>query len=209
MKHQKIFNFKFKKKNDEFNFYINSTNYDAYHGILNKNNKNIFLSGPKKSGKTLLSNIWLTKNKAIKYKNNFDFIIDNYTNLLIEDIDYNSNQEKLFHILNHCHLNNLNIMITSSLKINEINFNLNDLTSRLKSLNYFKINQPDDDMLLNILTKLFTEKQFVINSLEIFQYILKRANRSYLEMFTIVEKLDTLSLEKKRQLTIPLIKEIL
>ncbi len=67
----------------------------------------------------------------------------------------------------------------------------------------------DDDMLLNILTKLFTEKQFIINSHEIFNFILKRANRSYEEMFNIVQKLDTLSLEKKRQLTIPLIKEII
>ena len=64
-------------------------------------------------------------------------------------------------------------------------------------------------MLLNILTKLFIEKQFIINSHEIFNYILKRANRSYEDMFRIVNKLDTLSLEKKRQLTIPLIKEIL
>ena len=64
-------------------------------------------------------------------------------------------------------------------------------------------------MLLNILTKLFIEKQFIINSDEIFSYILNRANRSYEDMFEIVNKLDTLSLEKKRQLTIPLIKEIL
>ena len=64
-------------------------------------------------------------------------------------------------------------------------------------------------MLLKILTKLFVDKQFVINSNDIFPYILKRANRSYEEMIFIVEKLDSLSLEKKRQLTIPLIKEIL
>ena len=64
-------------------------------------------------------------------------------------------------------------------------------------------------MLLNILTKQFVDKQFVINSYEIFQYIIKHSNRSYLNMINIVNKLDTLSLEKKRQLTIPLIKEIL
>ena len=64
-------------------------------------------------------------------------------------------------------------------------------------------------MLLNILTKLFIEKQFIINSFEIFDYILNRANRSYDNMIKIVKELDTLSLEKKRQLTIPLIKEIL
>ena len=74
---------------------------------------------------------------------------------------------------------------------------------------FLYIHQPDDDMLLNILTKLFIEKQFIINSFEIFDYILNRANRSYDNMIKIVKELDTLSLEKKRQLTIPLIKEIL
>ena len=64
-------------------------------------------------------------------------------------------------------------------------------------------------MLINILTKLITDKQFIINSEEIFKFIISRSHRSYEEMFNIIEKLDDLSLEKKRQLTIPLIKEIL
>ena len=64
-------------------------------------------------------------------------------------------------------------------------------------------------MLLNILTKLFVDKQFIINSNDIFEFIIRRANRSYEEIINIVNKLDKLSLEKKRQLTIPLIKEIL
>ena len=64
-------------------------------------------------------------------------------------------------------------------------------------------------MLIHVLTKLFIEKQFIINSHEIFQFILKTANRSYEDMYYLVKKLDTLSIEKKRQLTIPLIKEIL
>jgi len=83
------------------------------------------------------------------------------------------------------------------------------LISRLKTFSYLRINQPDDDMLINVLTKLFVDKQFIINSKDIFQFIIKKTNRSYDNMIEIVKKLDTLSLEKKRQLTIPLIKEIL
>ena len=40
-------------------------------------------------------------------------------------------------------------------------------------------------------------------------YIFVRVNRTYYDIYLIVEKLDKLSLEKKRQLTLPLIKEIL
>ena len=59
------------------------------------------------------------------------------------------------------------------------------------------------------LTKLFYEKQIIIKNKEIFDYIFLRVNRTYYDIYIIVEKLDKLSLEKKRQLTIPLIKEIL
>ena len=44
---------------------------------------------------------------------------------------------------------------------------------------------------------------------DIFEYILRRVDRTYDGIYDIVSKLDVLSLEKKRQLTIPLIKEIL
>ena len=64
-------------------------------------------------------------------------------------------------------------------------------------------------MLINILTKLFVEKQFIVNSKDVFQFIIKNTNRSYDNILDIVKKIDILSFEKKRQLTIPLIKEIL
>ena len=208
MKKQKTFNFNFIYKDSDINFYINKTNESAFRGIHNSNNS-IFLNGPSKSGKSYLANIWLKKNNAIMFKNNFKDIINLKQDVYIDNINSNYDQEKLFHILNHCKLYKLNILITSRLEINQINFDLKDLVSRLKTFFYLKINRPDDDMLINILTKLFVEKQFIINSQEIFQFILKNANRSYEEMFNIVNKLDTLSLEKKRQLTIPLIKEIL
>ncbi len=208
MNKQQIFNFNFNKLNN-LDFYVNDTNKDAYNLINNAENTNIFLKGPKKSGKSILSKIWLKKNNAIEYNNNIETIINNKKNILIEKIDKSLNEENLFHILNHSKLNNLSILITSILEIDEINFSLIDLISRLKTFTYCKINQPDDDMLINILTKLFIEKQFIINSEEIFQFILKNAKRSYQDMYLIVKKLDALSLEKKRQLTIPLIKEIL
>ena len=209
MNKQKIFNFDFSNNNSNLDFYVNKTNIDAYNLINSSNNFNIYLKGPKKSGKSILSNIWLKINKGIIYENNFNYIINNKKNLLIDNINNLLNQEELFHMLNHYNSNNLKVLITSHYEINEIDFSLNDLTSRLKTFTYSKINNPDDDMLIHVLTKLFIEKQFIINSHEIFQFILKTANRSYEDMYYLVKKLDTLSIEKKRQLTIPLIKEIL
>ena len=64
-------------------------------------------------------------------------------------------------------------------------------------------------MLLNILTKLLVDKQFIISTTDIFDFIIRRIDRSYESVNNTVDKLDILSLEKKRQLTIPLIKEII
>ena len=209
MNKQDIFNFNFNTISNEFNFYTNSTNIDAFNGILKLIDNKILLHGPKKSGKSYLGNLWLNKFNAVLFKHNFDFIINNQINVFIDNIEDFKDEEKIFHIINHCSLNNLSLLISSSLHINDLKFNLKDLKSRINSFTYLKIYKPDDDMLLNILTKLFIEKQFIINSHDVFNYIIKNANRSYEDIFNIVKKLDTLSIEKKRQLTIPLIKEIL
>ena len=206
---QKSFNYQFNNNNfNESNYFVNQTNFHAFNSIINNNFNLSFLYGPKKSGKSFLSKIWLKKNSAIELKNNYEFFLNNDVNVLIDDLLY-FNQENIFHIVNNCILKNLKLLITSRKKINEIDFKYKDLSSRLKTFSNFEIKQPDDEMLIVILTKLLLEKQFIINTNDIFEYILRRVERSYLGIHEIVSKLDILSLEKKRQLTIPLIKEIL
>tara|TARA_E500000075_G_scaffold15856_1_gene12616 strand:- start:280 stop:864 length:585 start_codon:yes stop_codon:yes gene_type:complete len=193
---------------NEINFFVNKTNFHAFNRLINQESTFSFLYGPKKSGKSFLSNIWKNKYNAIKLSNNFEELIKKKDNILIDDL-YFFDQEIIFHLVNYCILNNLRILITSPYKINDINFKFNDLPSRLKTFSFLEINKPDDEMLLTILTKLLVDKQFIVNSNDIFEYILRRVDRSYKGIYDIVNKLDILSLEKKRQLTIPLIKEIL
>ena len=205
---QSSFNYQFNDNLNEFNFFVNKTNFYAFNILINNKNQSSFLYGPNKSGKSFLSQIWLKKNDAIQLNSNIEFPIQNKKNLLIDDI-LSFKEETVFHLVNNCILNNLKILITSNSKINDITFKFNDLTSRLRTFTYLEINQPNDEMLLTILTKLLIDKQFIIKSHDIFNYILRRVDRSYEGIHKIVNKLDILSLEKKRQLTIPLIKEIL
>tara|TARA_X000000950_G_scaffold115942_1_gene145598 strand:- start:125 stop:751 length:627 start_codon:yes stop_codon:yes gene_type:complete len=205
---QKIISYTFTDNMNEINFFVNKTNFHAFNRLINQESTFSFLYGPKKSGKSFLSNIWKNKYNAIKLSNNFEELIKKKDNILIDDL-YFFDQEIIFHLVNYCILNNLRILITSPYKINDINFKFNDLPSRLKTFSFLEINKPDDEMLLTILTKLLVDKQFIVNSNDIFEYILRRVDRSYKGIYDIVNKLDILSLEKKRQLTIPLIKEIL
>jgi len=210
MSYQKIFNYQFSSKINYENFFVNLTNQTAYDlTILDNFDQNIFLFGPKKSGKSFLASIWKDKNNAISYNNNFSTIIKTKKNVVIDDVLGKSSDENLFHVINHCKLNNLKIYFVSSININTYDFMFRDLHSRLREFFYLEIKSPDDEMCKMLMVKLFSDKQIIIKNKEIFDYIFKRLNRTYFDIYIFVEKLDRLSLEKKRQLTIPLIKEII
>ena len=210
MTHQDYFNYNLKEIRDSSNFFVNSTNLNSYNIVINDNTiKNIFLKAPNKSGKSHLINMWVKNNNAILYKSNLKDIIDLKKNVAIDNLFVKIEEENIFHIINHCKNENLKILITSNLDINEYNFKLTDLESRLKTFYHVSILNPDDEMVKIILTKLLYEKQFIIKNPEIFDFLVKRIERSYQSIYNIVYRLDKFSLQKKRQLTIPLIKEIL
>ena len=195
---QNFFNYKFSENKDEDNFYVNNTNLESFNVIINPLfDQNIFLFGPIKSGKSHLANIWKEKNDAIFYNDNFDRIIQIKKNLVIDNIFKVLSEELIFHLINHCKSFNLKILITSAVQLNKYNFRLQDVYSRLRSFYHTKIYNPDDDMCKIIMTKLFHEKQIIIKNIEIFDYILNRASRTYEDIYSLVQKLDKLSLEKK------------
>ena len=210
MSFQKIFNYQFSSIKEYENYFVNQTNEKAYDlTMLDVLNQNIMLFGPKKSGKSHLASLWGKKNKAIIYNNNISRIIDAKRNVVVDDFLGISSEENLFHLINHCKLNNLKIYFTSSININTYNFKFKDLYSRLREFLYLEIKSPDEEMCKMLMVKLFSDKQIIIKNKEIFDFIFKRLNRTYFDIYIFVEKLDRLSLEKKRQLTIPLIKEII
>lgn len=207
---QRYFNYNLKPQLKIEDYFVSSSNMESYN-ILIKNYKsnNIFLYGPKKSGKTHLGLIWKDQYKAIIFNNNLETILNNKKNIFIDNIFQNIIEEDIFHIINHCYSYNLNLLVTSNIFLNYYQFKLEDLSSRLKTFINIKIDLPDDNLLVNLMTKLFNDKQIIIKNPELFNYILKRVNRSYEKIFLLVEKIDNLSLEKKKQLTIPLIKNLM
>ena len=207
---QTFFNYNLKTELNIDNFIVSSSNVNAFQILINQNfSKNIFLYGPDKSGKTHLGLIWKKNNSALLYNNNLTDLINNKKNVFIDDLFHNLDEEEMFHIINHCNNNNLKILITSNQKLNNYNFSLKDLSSRLKIFDSASIDLPDDKLLMNLMIKLLSDKQIIIKNADIFHYILKRVHRSYEKVFLLIENIDKLSLEKKRQLTIPLIKDLI
>ena len=210
MNEQIFFDFKTNSLLDINNYFVNKTNAKAFSLISNRNFlENIILVGPRKSGKSHLANIWKNNKNALIFENNIDEIISQNKNVLIENLFYDIDEEKIFYLINHCISNKLNVLVTSDIDLYEYNFNLPDLLSRLKIFNYVSINKPDDEILVNVLTKLLMEKQFIIKNKDIFEFLLKRVNRTYEDVYNLVNKMDKISLEKNRKLTIPLIRELI
>ena len=81
MSNQKIFNYQFSSNKDLQNYFVNHTNQKAYDmTVIDNFDQNIFLFGPKKSGKSHLANLWKRINNAIMYNQNLSSIIKNKQN---------------------------------------------------------------------------------------------------------------------------------
>ena len=207
------------KNNQNFNyddFYVSKSNYFAFQLIekwpkWEKNILNIY--GEKFSGKTHLSNIFLSKNKGIKLdENNINneifkklklyenIIIDNYRNIADENLMYS--------IFNLVDQDNKYLIINSIKPINEIVFKLDDLKSRSKNCLFAKIDQPDDDLMFAIILKSFSDRQIQVDK-KLIDFIIKRIDRSYGKIADFIYKVDELSLKKKKAINLKIIKEIL
>ena len=57
--------------------------------------------------------------------------------------------------------------------------------------------------------KLLHDKQIIIKNPEIFNFILKRISRTFEDIYLLVDNIDKLSLKNKKELTIPLIKDLI
>ena len=207
---QSFFNYNIRPNFSLNDFFVGSANIEAYNLLINtKKINNLFLVGPPKSGKTHLSFIWQKKFNGIIYNNNINQILENKSDIIIDNIFNNINEEEIFHIINHCSAINCKILVTSNIGLNEYTFQLKDLSSRLKTFINVNINLPDDELLVNLMTKLFHDKQIIIKNPEIFHYIIKRVHRSYDKIFHLIDKIDNLLMKKNKQLTIPIIKELI
>ena len=207
---QSFFNYNLRPNFSINDYFVGKSNIEAYNLLINnKNIDHLFLVGPSKSGKTHLAFIWQKKFNAIIYDNNIKQILENTSNVIVDNIFDNINEEEIFHIINHCSSVNSKILVTSNIKLNEYTFQLKDLSSRLKTFININIDLPNDELLINLMTKLFHDKQIIVKNPEIFHYIIKRVHRSYDKIFHLIDKIDNLLMKKNKQLTIPIIKELI
>ena len=214
---QLVFEFPFKTKYYEQDFYVSSNNFSAYKLIESWPNwpgKWLNVFGARGSGKTHLSKILEKKIKTVKLIEAEN--IDNKTIERLEDFEcliidnYNNNiKEELFYsILNQSKQLENYIVVNTIPSIRKFNFVLKDLESRINSFVYIGIELPTDDLLQVIISKSFSDRQISLNP-KISDYIIKNVERSYEKMFKFLKDIDEMSLSTGKSININLIKKVL
>ena len=213
---QLIIKFDYEKNFKDDDFYVSKSNKNTFDLLNNwpKWEKNFLnITGDKYSGKTHLINIFIKKFKGIKL--NAKFLRDEdlsqikiYENIILEDLSAKVDEKLVYSLFNIIDIDNKFIIVTSDNPITDIDFSLVDLKSRTKNFIIQKIEKPDDDLMFALILKNLSDRQILINE-KLINFIIKRIDRSYSNIFNFIYKIDELSLKKKKPIDFKLIKEVL
>ena len=208
--------FPFKANYFKEDFYVSTNNFNAYKLIEDWPkwpSRYINIFGPPGCGKTHLANIFKKKInsffiKASQLNNNSLALIKLKECLIIDDYKNNIEEFFFYSLLNQTHQSNQYIIINSLESIKTLPIMLKDLKSRFDNFIDIGIELPTDDLIRVILSKNFSDKQVKIES-KLLEYILKNINRSYEDIFDLIDKVDSLSLSTGKSININLIKKVL
>ena len=214
---QLVFKFPFSKKYYQQDFFVSGNNFSAYkliEGWPTWPGKWLNVFGASGSGKTHLAKILEQKIEKIKLINANsvnDKIINDLNNLdclIIDSFNNNIDEKLLYSILNQSKQLDNYLLINSIPSLKNINFELEDLKSRINSFLYIGIELPSDELLKVIISKILSDKQISINP-KISDFIINNVERSYEKMIKFLKDLDELSLSTGKSININLIKKLL
>ena len=213
----------FKTFKNRENFIISKCNEEAVRLIENssfwQNKRKInsipaaIIFGPKGSGKTHLSYMFKEHNRCEYLSSLSGFNLDKIEEgkkFILDDFIPGENypSELVMHFLNRVTYQDGSVLFLSNLSPSNMSWKLDDLNSRIRSLISSKIHLPDDVLLYSFMVKYSNDKKLLINDKQLL-YILKRLNRNFGSVISVIDKLDIYSLEIKEKISYKIIKTIL
>jgi len=213
----------FKTLKNRENFIVSECNQSAVKLIDNidlwKNSKRInsipaiLIHGPPGCGKTHISSIFeqqnscitlssiITKDISLAEKGN-NFIIDNFFP------GTSFSPEIVMHFLNEVTYNYGSVLFLSRFSAFDMQWELDDLNSRLRSIMSCEIKLPDEILLYSFLVKYADDKKLILTDKQCI-YIIERVERSFETIIKIIDNLDRVSLEIKKKLTFDNIQDVI
>ncbi len=114
----------------------------------------------------------------------------------------------LFNLFNMCLIDDKKMIISSESSINELDIKLEDLKSRLNTIVPNEFPHSVDDEKRELIQLELSLRGLVIKKREL-DYIFHHHSRDLDNLLTLADKLDRLSLEKKKSISINLIKDLI
>ncbi len=213
---QLVFKFPFKTTYYEKDFFVSSSNFEAYKLIESWpkwSSKQINIFGPSGCGKTHLINILSKKLKLLtinakKFDETINNLVEKFDCIVIENYNKNINENILYSFINQVKQFNKIIIINSSTSLKNFKIDLVDLKSRLSSFLEIKIDLPTDDLIRVIILKTFSDRQIDLGVKNL-EFIIKNIERSYDKIFKFTKDIDNISLSTGKSININLIKKVL
>ena len=172
------------------------------------------LVGPAGSGKSYLAAIWQDMSGAplcdhpaklvsIMADRNVNFVV-------LDKIDgaFDWPEDTLFHLFTRCDIESGGLLILSEQPVAQMHWDLADLHSRMRGVAMASIDLPDDALVYALLEKHFADRQLLAPP-AMLRYLVRRMERSFDAVQTVVVALDRRSIADKRPLSVGLARRVL
>ncbi|EFO29655.1 ATP/GTP-binding protein [Roseibium sp. TrichSKD4] len=120
--------------------------------------------------------------------------------VVVEDAHQGVNETALFHLLNAARQAGVLVLITSRTWPATWSIQLPDLLSRLRAATPVEILEPDDDLLRQVLLKLFSDRQLAVD-FAVIDYLVVRMERSLEVAINAVDAIDREALAGRVKIT--------
>ena len=179
---------------DADSFVISESNRDAAAWLADPGRwpgPRCVLVGPAGAGKSHLAALFQARHGGV----------------LVEDADLATDGEPLFHAWNAATAA-APLLLTAQRSPRFWAHRLPDLASRLAATPLVTIADPDDALIAAVLAKRFADRGLRVGD-DVIAYLALRIERSFADAAAIVERLDALALAERRDITVPLARELL
>jgi hypothetical protein len=149
------------------------------------------VTGPRKSGRSLLGRLFVRKTGGRLFDN-------------AEDHD----EEAIFHAWNEAQLSRRPLLIVADAPPPLWQVTLPDLRSRLAATPHAAIGEPDDRLIGDLIVKLLGDRGVAVPP-EVPAYIVPRIERSYVAVQQVVAALDRAALSHHRRMTVAMARRAL